>query len=125
MHLHPVGNTDRLQQLSVVIEKLRLAISDTPRAQQLFRSVLQQSLDAAAAGRTAGGAAAPADFVAQLSIAVRRIRRVISGLVLLVQLDYLPIENAREPIIEARELERLLTKTRNKAKHRHRAGSAA
>ena len=125
MHPHAVENTDRLQRLAADIEKLRLEVSETPRAQQLFRSVLQQCLDAAAADRAAAGGAAPADFVAQLSIAVRRIRRAISSLVLLVQLDYLPIENAREPIIEARELEQLLTKTRNKAKRRHRPGSAA
>ena len=118
MHSQPIETTDRLLRLETDIEKLRDAIADTPRARQLFRGVRQHSVDGAAAYRAAGVAGRPAHFVDQLSIPVRKLRRAINGLVLLVQLAYLPIEDAREPIIEARALEQLVRKALNGARRR-------
>ena len=119
MHSVAVETTDRLVRLADDIEKLRGATADNPRARQLFRGVLRHSVDGLAAYETSAATGKPADFVDQLSITVRKLRRAINGLVLLVQLAYLPIDDAREPIIEARALEHLARKALNGARRRH------
>jgi hypothetical protein len=118
--MHPALDTaDRLGRLVGAVETLGAAVSDSARAAVLFQGTLERMRVAADAYTSAASGGSPRHFIEQVSIAVRKLRRAISGLVLLVQLDYLPIEQARDPIIEARDLERLLTRTRDAARRRH------
>jgi hypothetical protein len=59
-------------------------------------------------------------FIEHVSVAARKMRRCVAGLVLLVELDFVPIESTREVIIEARALAGILTASRSTAKRRLR-----
>ncbi len=124
--MHPALDTaSRLVRLVGAVETLGTSVSDSARAGVLFHEILEHTRVAAEAYGSACAGGSPRHFIEQIAIAVRKLRRTISGLVLLVQLDYLPIEQAREPIIEARGLERLLTKTRDAARRRHAVRTSA
>ena len=120
-----LDTANRLVRLVGAVETLGEAVSDSARASVLFHNILEHARAGAEAYTSACAGGSPRLFIEQIGIAVRKLRRAISGLVLLVQLDYLPIEHARDPIIEARELERLLTRTRNAAKRRHAVRTCA
>ena len=124
--MHPALDTaGRLVRLAGAVETLGASVSGSARASVLFHGLLEHTRAADEAYRSACASGSPRHFIDQIAIAVRKLRRAISGLVLLVQLDYLSIEHARDPIIEARELERLLTRTRDAARRRHAVRASA
>ena len=67
----------------------------------------------------------PDEFIERISAVARHAKRTKATLMLLTQLDYLPIAETRELIFEARGLENIFVASRNTAKKNHRKRLAA
>ena len=108
---------DRLQRLTETIDGA--CPRDVPqRAQVLIRSAIKTGRDASMAYQLATACNSVEQFIEHLSVAARKMRRCVAGLVLLVELDFVAIESTREVIIEARALAAILIASRNTAKRR-------
>ena len=70
--------------------------------------------------REACASSSPEQFIERIAFVTRKAKRVKASLVLLVQLDHLKIDDARENILEARALEEIFTASRNTARKRAR-----
>ena len=108
---------ERLERAVASVESLPAAAGGK-RGEQLRRALVRDVKLACEGYRAACNSTSPDQFIERISAAAAKAKRTTSTLVLLVQLDYLHIDEARDVIIEARALERILTASRNTAKRR-------
>ena len=75
--------------------------------------------------RHACASSSPAEFTSRISKVASQAKRTKATLMLLAQLDYVPIESVRELIFEARGLENIFKAARNTAKRRQQKRALA
>ena len=96
------------------------AIGGGKRGEQIRRALLAAARQSCNGYRDVCVSSSPDEFIERISFVARKAKRTVALLVLLVQLDYIRIEQVRELIIEARALERILTAAKNTSRRRQR-----
>lgn len=112
----------RLHGVLRVVESL--AVDGGKRGEQIRRALLAAARQSCDGYRDVCVSASPDQFVERISFATRKAKRTVALLVLLVQLNYIAIEQVRELIIEARALHRILTAARNTSRRKRQRQSA-
>ena len=110
---------ERLRRVLRDVESLP-PLDGGKRGAQIRRTLLAAAKYACEGYRDVCVSSSPDQFLERITFVARNAKRTVALLVLLVQLDYIRIEQVRELIIEARALERILTAARNTARRRQR-----
>jgi hypothetical protein len=91
-------------------------VDESPNTTRITKPLRQHAGEMKSGYRDACASSSPEQFIERISFVARKAKRVKASLVLLVQLDHLGIDVARETILEARALEAIFTTSRNTAK---------
>ena len=111
---------DRIARFAGAVERLCAPLTAAGTAQPTIRKLTAAAAALQTGYRETCASSSPEEFVERISAVARHAKKAVACLVLLVELRHLPIEAARETILEARALEAIVAATRNTAKRRAR-----
>jgi hypothetical protein len=120
MHSQARELQERASRFVADTERLLNKIPDATTAQKLARTIKASSAAMHTGYRDACASSSPEQFVARISAVARNAKKAKAALVMLVQVNHLDIDIARETILEARALEAIFSASRNTAKRRRR-----
>jgi len=110
----------RTAMLLCALERAAASVSGGDRGEKLAQTMLKSCTEMDSAYRHACASSTPDEFVARISHVARHAKRTKATLMLLTQLDYLPLVETRELIFEARGLANIFVDSRNTAKRRRK-----
>ena len=110
----------RTQRFKHAVSRLASQVTDGPSAQKIFKALVVAANEIATGYKDACASSSPDQFIAQISVVARNAKKAKASLVMLVQLDHISIDVAREAILEAKALEAIFVASRNTAKKRAR-----
>jgi hypothetical protein len=111
----------RTAKLTAAIEAVAGEVDSADRAQTILAALRKATKEMDAGYRHACASASPTDFISRISAVARHAKKTKASLMLLTQLDYVPITKTRDLILQARGLENIFVTSRNTAKRRYRA----
>ena len=115
----------RTARLLASLERLVAIVGGAQRGRKLALTMIRSCKDMDVGYRHACASRSSEEFVDRISAVARHAKRTRATLMLVTQLDYLPIAETRELIFEARGLENVFVASRNTAKKNHRKRLAA
>src|SRR3954469_13695501 len=110
----------RTAMLLCALERVAASVSGGDRGNKLAHTLLTSCRDMDAGYRHACASSTPDEFVGRISHVARHAKRTKATLMLLTQLEYLPLAETRELIVEARGLANIFVDSRNTAKRRRK-----
>jgi len=102
------------------LEALLPSVGGEERGRKLAGSMVKACSEMDAGYRHACASSTPKEFISRISHVARQAKRTKATLMLLAQLEYLPIASVRELIFEARGLENIFVASRNTSKRRRK-----
>jgi four helix bundle protein len=120
MHSRAIELQQRAARFVADVERLLKQIPDAMTARKLATTITTATTAMQTGYREACASSSPEEFIKRIALVTRKAKRVKASLVLLVELDHLNIDGARETILEARALEAIFTASRNTARRRQR-----
>jgi hypothetical protein len=111
---------ERTRRFVAAVARFSTRISSGNGTSKAMRTLLATSTAMHSGYRDVCSSSSPEKFIAGISAVARNAKKAKTALVLLVQLDQVSIETARELILEARGLEAIFHASRNTAKKRAR-----
>ena len=110
----------RTAALLASLERLAPVVGGAARGRTLALAMVKACAALDNGYRHTCASRSPDEFIQRISAVARHAKRTKATLMLLTQLDYLPIAETRELICEARGLENIFLASRNTAKKHHR-----
>jgi hypothetical protein len=110
----------RTAALLTSLERLAPVVGGAARGRKLALTMIKPCTEMDRGYRQTCDSRSPDEFIQRISAVARHAKRTKATLMLLTQLDYLPIGETREVICEARSLENIFLASRNTAKKHHR-----
>lgn len=110
----------RTQRFKDAVSGLASRLTDGPIARKIVKSLGTATNGIAVGYKDACASSSPDEFIARISVVARNAKKAKVDLVMLVQLDYISIDIAREVILEAKALEAIFVASRNTSKKRAR-----
>ena len=114
----------RTQRFKDAVSGLASQVRDGPSAPKVFKALVMAASAVATGYKDACASSSPDQFIAAISAVARNAKKAKASLVMLVQLDHISIDVAREVILEAKALEAIFVASRNTAKKRARGRMA-
>jgi hypothetical protein len=111
---------ERATRFEAAVARLCEQVPATVSAQKTVRKLTAATKAMRIGYKDTCCSSAPEQFIDRISAVARDAKRARTCLVLLVELNHLSIEAAREPVLEARGLEAIFVASRNTAKRRAR-----
>jgi hypothetical protein len=108
----------RAASLLGALEAILPCVGGEQRGRKLALTMISACKEMDAGYRDACESSSPKEFISRISHVARNARKAKATLMLLAQLDYLPIASVRELILDARGPENIFTASRNTAKRR-------
>jgi hypothetical protein len=124
MQSHACELVERAGRFKDAVGDLANHVTDTPSARKIVKSLTATSSAIPSGYKDACASSSPEQFISRISAVARSAKKAKAALVLLVQLDHISIQDAREAILEARALEAIFVASRNTAKKRARGRMA-
>jgi len=115
----------RTAALLASLERVAPMVGGGARGRKLALTMINACTGMDSGYRHTCASRSPEEFIERISAVVRHAKRTKATLMLLTQLDYLPIAATRELIFEASGLEHIFVASRNTAKKNHRTRLAA
>lgn len=109
---------ERAARFGKNVARLCEQVTVTPSSQRIVRNLTTASAAMQTGYRDTCASSSPERFILRISAAARHAKRATACLVLLLELNHVSIEEAREVILEARGLQAIFTASRNTAKRR-------
>ena len=121
MDQHAIDLQDRTRRFAAAIATLCERLPADPGAQRTAAKLLASSRAVTAGYTDTCASPSPDSFISRISAVAAQAKRTRASLQLLLQLNHVTIEAARDLLFEARGLEAIFVASRDTAKRRHRA----
>ena len=111
---------ERATRFSTSVVRLCEQLTPAASSKRIVRNLINASSAMRIGYRDACSSSSPEQFLSRISAVARHAKRARTCLVLLVELNHISIDAAREVILDGRGLEAIFTASRNTAKRRAR-----